>query len=159
VAVQVDEETNRRMTFKTLAEVLDETVRLLERSAQELTDQSARSPQRERLMMTTLAHARTRAAESLRSFRGESKTTLDRTWLQYAGSLEKAGVLNQELARERSSGRAILLVTQLDECLVAALDGLSRSYSPPLESCEKASALINHLRRASSAIVNSARDI
>lgn len=159
--MDLEEEKTERQTFKTLGQVFEQARRMLEASADGLRGlaDEPRVPQRERLMFRTLAEARLRAARHLAAFREDNQKELDRAFLQYTGLLDKADEVTDELRRGMSEGNAIGLISRLDQCLSEALEALSQSYSPPLESCEKASALVAHLRRASSAIMNGARDL
>ncbi len=155
------EEETPRLTFRTLGDVLVETVRLLRDSANGLRALAAKPgiDQRKRLMMKTLADARMKAARTLEEYNDGASREIQKTWLQYAGVFEAPISIRSKLQNTTDAEEAFQLIRRLDDRLSEAFWALSRSYAPPLESCEKASALLAHLKRASSAIMNSSRDI
>lgn len=150
-----------RTTFRTLGDVLGETVRLLDRSAAGLARlaSAARFDARQQLMLQTIASARANCAEQLRTYKDASNAVVQATWLQYARVFEPENEVDSQLTGAEDENEALDLLQKLDDELSEALQALSKSYSPPIEACESAGALIEQLRRDTSTVRNGAADM
>jgi hypothetical protein len=154
-------ENNERTTFRTLGDVLDETVRLLDEGAKGLRQVAVADSinEREKMVLWAIAEGHSLGADQLRAFKETTSKELKGTWLQYARVFRFGRGLDADLSEARDGGEALSMVDQLDEELSDALFTLSKSYSPPLLACEKAGEMIHQIKKTSARMQGTAADL
>lgn len=150
-----------RPNFKTLSDVLREAAQLLYHSADHLKSfvSTAATDARRDQVLHTLAEARTRAGSHLDRYAAAPDSEANQIWIQYGALSEVSRRFHERIEGADSDFTAWQIIRTLDDELVSTLTDMGTTHAPPLEACEKAAAVIMHLKQSSTAIMNTAHDI
>jgi hypothetical protein len=154
------EATSRVDTFRTIREVLSETVRVFEAGALglELLSKKPGLPERDQLMLKTLVAVRRGAAQKVWDLVDSAPHHGEDTWVQSAPVLSSCPDLAARIIDAGSGEQAAVLLCEADDAVERCLEGISRSSPVANPLLTQMKVLLGLLRKMSGHVVPSAQD-